>query len=83
VLVAPTANADQARIAALNAGERALTGPSDAMPAAQLQHEMRKAQALASAGVAAPALRRFCTACGTAAGAEARFCSNCAAPLAS
>lgn len=82
VLVAPTASTDQARIAALNAGERALTGPSDALPAAQLQHEMQKAQALASAGVAPPALRRFCTACGTAAGSEARFCSNCAAPLA-
>lgn len=82
VLVAPTASTDQARIAALNAGERALTGPSDALPAAQLQHEMQKAQALASAGVAPPALRRFCTACGTAAGPEARFCSNCAAPLA-
>lgn len=83
VLVAPTASTDQARIAALNAGERALTRPSDALPAAQLQHEMQKAQALASAGVAPPALRRFCTACGTAAGPEARFCSNCAAPLAS
>lgn len=83
VLVAPTASSDQARIAALNAGERALTGPSDALPAAQLQHEMQKAQALASAGVAPPTLRRFCTACGTAAGPEARFCSNCAAPLAS
>lgn len=82
VLVAPTASTDQARIAALNAGERALTGPSDALPAAQLQHEMQKSQALASAGVAPPALRRFCTACGTAAGPEARFCSNCAAPLA-
>ncbi len=81
VLVAPTSGEDQARIAALNAGERALTGPTDAMPAAQLQHEMHKAQALASAGVAAPALRRFCTACGTAAGPDARFCSNCAAPL--
>jgi hypothetical protein len=81
VLVAPTSGEDQARIAALNAGERALTGPSDAMPAAQLQHEMHKAQALASAGAEAPALRRFCTACGTAAGPQARFCSNCAAPL--
>ena len=80
VLVAPTSDADQARIAALNVGERALTGPSEAMPAAQLQHEMHKAQALASA-VGAPALRRFCTACGTAAGPDARFCSNCAAPL--
>jgi hypothetical protein len=82
VLVAPTSNADQARIAALNAGEKALTGPSDPLPAAQLQNEMYKAQALASAASAASAVpRRFCSACGTAAAAEARFCSACAAPL--
>jgi hypothetical protein len=79
VLVAPTSPADQARIAALNAGERALSGPSDAMPAAALANEMHKAQALAS--TTGPAARRFCTACGTAASPEARFCSNCAAPL--
>ena len=81
VLVAPTGGEDQARIAALNAGERALTGPADALPAAQLQHEMHKAQALVSAATP-PVPRRFCTACGTAAAPEARFCSNCAAPLA-
>lgn len=80
VLVAPTSSADQARIAALNAGERALTGPADPMPAAALHHEMVKAQALAAATPAAPA-RRFCTACGAVAAPEARFCSNCAAPL--
>jgi hypothetical protein len=80
VFVAPTSSVDQARIAALNAGEQALTGPAGVLPAAQLQHEMYKAQALA-APAAAP-VRRFCTACGTAAAPEARFCSNCAAPLA-
>lgn len=80
VLVAPTSSADQARIAALNAGERALTGPAGALPAAALQHEMYKSQALAAAAPPAPA-RRFCTACGAAAAPEARFCSNCAAPL--
>jgi len=79
VLIAPTSNVDQARIAALNAGEKALTGPSDPLPAAQLQNEMYKAQALAAAAPAAP--RRFCTACGTPAAPEARFCSACAAPL--
>ena len=76
IMVAPTSGEDQARIAALNAGERALAGPADALPAAQLQHEMYKAEALGT-----PA-RRFCTACGTPAAADARFCSNCAAPLA-
>lgn len=79
VLVAPTSPSDQARIAALNVGERALTGPADPMPAAALAHEMHKAQALAPA--APPPARRFCTACGTAASPEARYCSNCAAPL--
>lgn len=79
VFVAPTSAADQARIAALNAGERSLVGPSDVMPAAALAHEMHKAQAIAAS--APPPARRFCTACGTAAAPEARFCSNCAAPL--
>lgn len=81
VLVAPTSPADQARIAALNAGERSLSGPSDTMPAAALAHEMHKAQAIASSAGPTPPTRRFCTACGTAASPEARFCSNCAAPL--
>lgn len=81
VLVAPTSPADQARIAALNAGERSLSGPSDTMPAAALAHEMHKAQAIASSAGPTPPARRFCTACGTAASPEARFCSNCAAPL--
>jgi hypothetical protein len=82
VLVAPTSPVDQARIAALNAGEAALTGPADPLPAARLQHEMHKAQALAAVAGVTPPPRRFCTACGTAAAPEARYCSNCAAPLA-
>src|SRR6185295_12319861 len=39
VLVAPGSPEDQARIAALNTGERSLAGPSDGAPAAQLHRE--------------------------------------------
>jgi len=81
VLVSPTSPEDQARIAALSSGERALGAGTDALPAAQLQSAMGVAQALASS-TGTPPPRRFCTQCGTAAGPEARFCSNCAAPLA-
>lgn len=79
VLVAPASPSDQARIAALNASERALVGPSEPMPAAALAHEIQKTQAIASVTAAPPG--RFCTACGTPATPEARYCSNCASPL--
>jgi hypothetical protein len=84
VLVAPNSREDQARIAALNAGERAIAPAGDAGSAAQVQHHLQAAAAIASVGGVAPlpAGQRFCTACGTAIAAGARFCSNCAAPVA-
>jgi hypothetical protein len=90
VLVAPFSGEDQARIAALNAGERAMQPATEAPTAAQVQHHLRTAAALASSvpadgslapNAAAPAARRFCSACGTEAASGARFCSQCAAPL--
>ena len=83
VLVAPFSNEDNARIAALNAGERAMlpaTGAAGA--AAQVQQHLQAAAAIASAGGVAPGAKRFCNACGTEAPAGARFCSHCAAALA-
>ncbi|MEO7009754.1 MAG: zinc ribbon domain-containing protein [Caldimonas sp.] len=90
VLVAPFSGEDQVRIAALNAGERAMLPAADAASAAQVQHHLQTAAALASSVPAAAdgralgsaGARRFCSACGSEAAAGARFCSNCAAPLA-
>lgn len=90
VLVAPGSQEDQARIAALNTGERSLAGPSDGVPAAQLQRELRTAAALGSVeppsildidleSGAPPPLR--CAACGTAALPHARFCAHCGKAL--
>ena len=84
VLVAPFSSEDQNRIAALNAGERAIApamAPAvghEAGTAAQVQHHLHTAAALAGAATGA---RRFCSACGTEVAPGARFCSNCAAPL--
>ena len=89
VLVAPFSNEDQARINALNAGERAIAPANDAGAAAQVQHHLHAAAAIASAGGVASATstlpmnaKRFCSACGTEIAGGARFCSNCAAPVA-
>lgn len=83
VLVAPFSNEDNARIAALNAGERAMLPATDAASAAaQVQQHLQAAAAIASAGGVAPGAKRFCSACGTEAPAGARFCSHCAAALA-
>ena len=88
VLVAPFSGEDQARIAALNAGERAMAPSEAAGSAAQVQHHLQTAAALAGASIplanpaAAAAKKRYCSACGTEAAPGARFCSNCAAPLA-
>jgi hypothetical protein len=85
VLVAPFSGEDQARIAALNAGERAMLPANEAAgAAARVQQHLHAAAAIASTGGAEPAsgAKRFCSACGTAAPAGARFCANCAAPLA-
>ena len=91
VLVAPFSDEDQNRIAALNAGERAMTPGSafaGAGAAAQVQHHLQTAAAIASidgvapaSAVTAPSGKRFCSACGTESPTGARFCSNCAAPL--
>jgi hypothetical protein len=88
VLVAPGSPEDQARIAALNVGERALTGPSSS--AAQVHRHLQTAAAMDTleppsildidldAGTPSP-LR--CAACGTAAQPGARFCAHCGKPL--
>ena len=83
VLVAPFSAEDQARIAALNAGERAMLPAAEAAgAAAQIQHHLQTAAAIASSGGAQAAVaKRFCSACGTEAASGARFCSNCAAAL--
>ncbi|HEX6705182.1 MAG TPA: zinc ribbon domain-containing protein [Albitalea sp.] len=90
VLVAPGAAEDQARIAALNTGERALSGPPDATAAAQLQRQLKTATALESVeppsildldlDVGTPA-KVHCSQCGTPAPAMARFCANCGTAL--
>ena len=48
VLVAPGSSEDQARIAALNLGERALAGAADGPSAAQITQQLRTSAALAS-----------------------------------
>jgi hypothetical protein len=84
VLVAPMSAEDQARMAALNAGERAMLPAAGGPSAAQLQRELQTAVALGASGAvpvgAAP--QRFCTRCGTEAAPLAKFCSNCASSLA-
>jgi hypothetical protein len=93
VLVAPFSGEDEKRIAALNAGERAMdAGAPHAASAAQLQRDLQTAAAHASVGFsgagtdagASPAAprKRFCSACGSEAPPGAKFCANCAAPLA-
>jgi hypothetical protein len=93
VLVAPFSGEDEKRIAALNAGERAMdAGAPHAATAAQLHRDLQTAaahqavgftSAVASGGGTAPAAprKRFCSACGTEAPAGAKFCANCAAAL--
>lgn len=81
VFVAPTSSEDQARIAALNAGERALLPGHDAPSAAQLEQQLRTTAALAPVAPPPAPAKRFCTQCGTEAAPQARFCSNCATPL--
>lgn len=87
VLVAPGSSEDQARIAALNVGERALQG--GAPSAAQLHHDIQAVAALASGRAAAggaaaePVIAgRFCGECGVPLQAKARFCSACGAAVA-
>jgi hypothetical protein len=88
VLIAPGAAEDQARIAALNTGERALSGPSEGVTAAQLSRHIHTAAALES--VEPPSVldldlgkppKVHCTQCGTPAALTARFCANCGTAL--
>ena len=88
VLVAPGSPEDEARIAALAGGERALAGSPDGKPAAQLSRDMHTAAALES--VEPPSIvdvepgvppRVHCTRCGTPAQPYARFCAQCGAAL--
>ena len=91
VLVAPFSGEDERRIAALNAGERAMDADEPAAAsAAQLQRDLQTAAAhqavgftggLAGAGASIAPRKRFCSTCGTEAPAGAKFCPNCAAPL--
>jgi hypothetical protein len=90
VLVAPFSGEDERRIAALNAGERAMEGgAAQAASAAQLHRDLETAAAHAAVGFSAPMSgaapvvprKRFCTACGSEAPAGAKFCPNCAAAL--
>jgi hypothetical protein len=89
VLVAPFSGEDEQRIAALNAGERAMAGGATAdAPAAQLHRDLQTAAAHAAVGftsavggAASAARTRLCPACGTEAPPGAKFCANCAAAL--
>ncbi|MEO7115933.1 MAG: zinc ribbon domain-containing protein [Caldimonas sp.] len=93
VLVAPFSGEDEQRIAALNAGERAMdAGAPHGAAAAQLHRELQTVAAHAAvgmggagaaAGSVAPASsrKRYCSACGSEAQPGAKFCANCAAPL--
>jgi hypothetical protein len=88
VLVAPRAMEDQARIAALSAGERAWSESADSS-AAQLNRDMHAAAALKSVeppsildlDTGAPMRTRHCTQCGTPAAAGAKFCAQCGTAL--
>jgi hypothetical protein len=91
VLVAPGSAEDQARLAALNAGEQGLAGPDAGAAAAQLSRQLRTTAAVES--VEPPSIldldpgRRpdttvHCTQCGTAAVPGARFCAHCGKALA-
>ncbi|MCW7536559.1 zinc ribbon domain-containing protein [Aquabacterium sp. A7-Y] len=88
VLVATGSEEDQARIAALNQGERALSGTP---AAAQLHHDIRATAALGQAAPAAEpgaaaappaATGRFCSECGEPLSPGARFCAACGARVA-
>jgi len=88
VLVAPGSGEDQARIAALNSGERALAGPADGASAAQISQHLHTAAALASVQPAraldvdlGKAAAVHCTQCGTLAPQGARYCAHCGSAL--
>lgn len=78
VLVAPGSTEDQARLATLNQGERALQLPADGQ--ASNTHQLPSA-AEGRATLPAPSAATFCPACGHKATAAARFCSACGQPM--
>lgn len=83
VLVAPGGMEDEARIAALNSGERALGPAPEGGSAAQIERTLRTQAAIASVeseGGAPQALH--CTACGARAQPGAKFCAQCGTALA-
>ncbi len=85
VLVSPGAPEDQARMAALNVGERSLSGSADGATAAQIERTLRTEAAISTveppsildmdANDAQPALH--CTRCGQPTQPGARFCAQC------
>jgi hypothetical protein len=89
VLVSPGAPEDQARIAALKAGERSLSGSADNASAAQIERTLRTEAAISSVEPpsildvdqdgAPPVLH--CTRCGKPIQPGARFCAQCGNPL--
>jgi len=89
VLVAPGSREDQARMAALGSGERALASSNEGMSAAQIEQSLRAGAAHGT--VEPPSIldldnstptASHCTVCGTSAQAGARFCAQCGASLA-
>jgi len=78
VFIAPQADVDRHRLAALQAGEALLGGSADAplalAGAAPLHEALRVAQAHGNPP-------RFCSACGAPATAGAKFCADCGKPL--
>jgi hypothetical protein len=83
VLVAPSSAADQSRMVALGASEQVLGSGGDEVvgAAAQVQHHLQTAAAIASTGSGVSAVVRFCSACAHEVQPGAKFCSQCAAPL--
>jgi hypothetical protein len=84
VFVAPGAQEDQRRLAALQATENLLGGTTatpalGASPTAGQAHEALRVAASHSAAAAGAA--RFCTACGTPAPEGSRFCGQCGQAL--
>jgi hypothetical protein len=82
VLVAPFSAQDQHRMEVLHASEQSLTPGAGAQPvgsAAQVQHHLQTAAAIANAGSVSTAI--FCSACASAVPQGAKFCPQCAAPI--
>ncbi len=89
VFIAPQAQEDQRRLAALQATEAQLqgklpgagAGDQAALGAAQVHEALRIAGAH-GVGAAPATTARYCAACGAAANAKARYCADCGQALA-